>query len=208
MRAWRRLIGRPTACRFGQGPSAQAAHGADSPNAASRADTGCGARARRPACTDRVESPTGDGSRPTHADFHGGRRARQGGEEGTKAFRKTVSSVLYEEEGARESYIEAILGHAPRTVNARHYRRVPDQKAAGNDPTLYRSDPLRTHPRRGRPAFRGRDPGRRGRWNSARQPLCAGCRSPFDTRCGRRDRRLHSLKRSCVARAFRPGRLR
>jgi integrase len=64
---------------------------------------------------------------------------------GTKAFRKTVSSVLYEE-GARESYIEAILGHAPRTVNARHYRRVPDQKLQETILLLYRSDPLESHP--------------------------------------------------------------
>ncbi len=64
---------------------------------------------------------------------------------GTKAFRKTVSSVLYEE-GARESYIEAILGHAPRTVNARHYRRVPEQKLQETILLLYRSDPLESRP--------------------------------------------------------------
>ena len=67
--------------------------------------------------------------------------ARAGVEwKGTKAFRKTVSSVLYEE-GARESYIEAILGHAPRTVNARHYPRVPDHKLQETILLLYRSDP-------------------------------------------------------------------
>ena len=72
--------------------------------------------------------------------------ARAGVEwKGTHAFRKTVSSVLYEE-GARESYIEAILGHAPRTVNARHYRRLPDHKLQETILLLYRSDPLETHP--------------------------------------------------------------
>jgi integrase len=60
---------------------------------------------------------------------------------GLHAFRKTVSSVLYEE-GVRESWIEAILGHAPRTVNARHYRRIPDQQLHAAILQLYRSDPL------------------------------------------------------------------
>jgi integrase len=60
---------------------------------------------------------------------------------GTKAFRKTVSSVLYEE-GVRESYIEAILGHAPRTVNARHYRRAADERLQEAILKLYASDPL------------------------------------------------------------------
>jgi integrase/recombinase XerD len=62
---------------------------------------------------------------------------------GTHAFRKTVSSVLYEE-GARDSYIDAILGHAPRTVNARHYRRIPDEQLQQTILLLCRSDPLET----------------------------------------------------------------
>jgi integrase len=60
---------------------------------------------------------------------------------GLHAFRKTVSSVLYEE-GVRESWIEAILGHAPRSVNARHYRRVPEAALHDAILMLYRSDPL------------------------------------------------------------------
>jgi integrase len=60
---------------------------------------------------------------------------------GTKPFRKTVSSVLYEE-GVRESYIDAILGHAPRTVNARHYRRTEDERLQDAILKLYVSDPL------------------------------------------------------------------
>jgi integrase len=61
--------------------------------------------------------------------------------QGLHAFRKTVSSVLYEE-GVRESWIEAILGHAPRTVNARHYRRVPELELHHAILRLYASDPL------------------------------------------------------------------
>jgi integrase len=57
------------------------------------------------------------------------------------AFRRTFSSVLYEE-GVRESYIEAIMGHAPRTVNARHYRRVLTDDLQAAILQLYASDPL------------------------------------------------------------------
>ncbi len=65
---------------------------------------------------------------------------------GTKTFRKTVASNLYAE-GVRESYIEAILGHAPRTVNARHYRHIADERLQDAILHLYRSDPLEWRPR-------------------------------------------------------------
>jgi integrase len=57
------------------------------------------------------------------------------------AFRKTVATVLYER-GAREDYIDRIMGWAPSSVRSKHYSRVADNSIHEAILRLYQDDPI------------------------------------------------------------------
>jgi integrase/recombinase XerD len=68
---------------------------------------------------------------------------RAGVEGSAHVFRKTVATVL-DEEDVRESVIDEIMGWAPRTVRRRHYTRLRPERVYQGMLALYRSDPIIT----------------------------------------------------------------
>jgi len=68
-----------------------------------------------------------------------------GGNRPAHRFRKTVSTVLFEE-GVRGELIDKLLGWAPVTIRQRYYTRVPDQDLYEAVLKLYVSDPIESAP--------------------------------------------------------------